>query len=172
LRERPVRSRLAALAVLACALAGAAVACTDAPPRPPTASEVYGRAMKALEAGSLADLDPWLSAAGKDQVRRDLLAWRDAALRDPVEGPRVFSRLPPGARQPSKALVEKALQGDVASLLALYVAIDPHPVGSAAPPPEPTTATVEYRYLARDGSHRRVILSKRGEVWAIEQLAL
>jgi hypothetical protein len=163
-----VRARLAGLAWIALA---AAAACGDAPSGPPTAPDVFLRAMRAVEAGSLADLDPWLSPAGRDQVRRDLAAWRPFLL-DPVEGPRLLSRLPSGSKAPPKSLVEKAMAGDAAALLALYVAIDPHPVGRVPAPPAPATPTVEYRYQARDGSHRRVILVKRGEEWRIDQLAL
>ena len=165
---------------LLCVLATTASCGKGAPPPPPTAGDVFSRAMNALGAGDLAALGSVLSPAGADQVRRDLEAWRTAVLVDPAEGPRVLSRLPSGPAAPPRALVEKALAGDPAALLALYVAIDPHPASGESDPsaaaaygvPVVPGSPVLFLYAARDGSRRRVILTKYPDGWKVDLLSL
>src|SRR5207249_11099088 len=73
--RRPCSSLLLAVSLAACGKGGSA----PAAPRGPDLSSpeaVWSQASKALEAGDLASLAPFLSEAGARQVRRDLEAWR------------------------------------------------------------------------------------------------
>ena len=163
LMESPMDFRRARSTLLLLAVAFVAVACgKGAPPPPPTAAQVFVHAMKALEAGNLADLESCLSPRGRDQVRRDLQAWR-ASLVDAIEGPRLLARLQSGTAAPAKALIDKAMVGDPASVLALLVAIEPHPWGSTPAPPEPPASPAQYLYRAANGAQSPVILTRAGD---------
>ena len=85
---------------------------------------VWAQASKAIEVGDLAGLSTFLSDGGRVQVTRDLLAWR-GMLADPQTGPRIHARIPVARTSEEKADLERALAGDAASLLRLYVRADP-----------------------------------------------
>jgi hypothetical protein len=132
---------------------------------------VYVQATEALARGDLAALSRVLSPAGEAQVRRDLEAWR-RVLRDPATGPREISRLPV-RDEAERASLARALEGDAAELLRVYVRADPRtparPVPAARSPQE-TWAQIDY--VARDGSRRRVVMTRTGAEWRVDVLQL
>ncbi len=129
-------------------------------------------AMKALAAGDLSRLDVVLSPAGAAQVRRDLEAFR-RVLSDPATGPKAMSRVAAPKDEAEKAAIEKALSGDPAALLALYVRADPHPDAAVPPPPlAPDASWAQMDYVARDGTRKRVVLTRTGGAWKVDLLQL
>ena len=172
--RRPCSSLLLAVSLAACGKGGSA----PAAPRGPDLSSpeaVWSQASKALEAGDLASLAPFLSEAGARQVRRDLEAWRKVLV-DTDTGPRTLARIPTAKTEEEKADLERALAGDLASLLRVYVRADPHPAPAAVlapvPPRPPEAAWAELEYGAHDGSRRAVVLTREAREWRIAQIQL
>jgi hypothetical protein len=169
---RPVG--LAVVLVLAAAAAcgrGGAGAAPSAPDLATPRSTLEG-ALRALEAGDLGALAPYLSPEAADRLRRDLSAWREMLVH-PREGPRLLALAPPPKDAREADGTRRALAGDVAGLLRLYVATEPHPYAPAkAPDPGPGGRRVEGLYRARDGSWRSVLLALEGDRWRVERLQL
>ena len=167
-------SLLFVVSLASCGKGGSA----PAAPRGPDLSSpeaVWAQASKALEAGDLASLAPFLSEAGARQVRGDLEAWR-SVLADRDTGPRTFARIPAAKTEGERADLERALAGDLASLLRVYVRADPHPAPAAlaapVPPRAPEATWAELEYGAHDGSRRRVVLTREAKEWRIVQIQL
>ena len=157
--------------LLVAAVAGCGGSGGAAGPDLSSPEEVFTQATEALSRGDLASLSRVLSPAGEAQVRRDLEAWR-LVLRDPVTGPRAISRLPvEGGAE--RASLQRALDGDAAELLRLYVRADPRTPERPVPAkrsPEETWAQIDYH--ARDGSRRRVVMTRTGTEWRVDVLQL
>jgi hypothetical protein len=170
-RRAPVAALLLALALAACGRPGPAGE-RERGPDLSTPEAVFASATRALAAGDLEALRATLSPDGERQVLRDLEAWR-RVLVDPGPGPRALSRLPPVLDAADAAARRRALEGDLAELLRLYVRADPRtpePPPPAARAPDATWAQIDYR--ARDGSLRRVVMTRRGAEWRVDALQL
>jgi hypothetical protein len=171
---RLLAARAAALVlVLAAASPGCGGGKGSGPAGPDLSSPevVHAQAMDALSRGDLEALVRVLSPAGEAQVRRDLEAWRRALL----DQPRALSRLPPPRDEAEREAWKRALAGDAAELLRLYVRADPHLPEAPAPAPAARPADASWAqldYRARDGSLRRVVLTRRGAEWRVDALQL
>ena len=136
-----------------------------------TPTSAYAGAMKAVEAGDLSRLAPYLTAQAALRLRRDLDAWREMLVH-PREGPRLLS-LPPPPRDAAEAEeVRRAIAGDPARLFRLYVAAHPHPYAPAGAEPPPGATRLELLYPSRDGSRRAVVLALADGLWKIDRLQL
>jgi hypothetical protein len=170
-RRAPIASLLLLL-VLALAACGRSGPAGARGPDLSTPEAVYESATRALAAGDLEALRATLSPDGERRVLRDLEAWR-RVLVDPGPGPRALSRLPPVSDAADAAARMRALVGDPAELLRLSVRADPRtpePPPPAARAPDATWAQIDYR--ARDGSLRRVVMTRRGAEWRVDALQL
>jgi hypothetical protein len=124
-------------------------------------------AMRALEAGDLGALRPYLTAEAERRLCADLEAWR-GTLVDPAAGPRVLSRLASRADL-DPDLLRRALGGETEALLRVLVSSDPRPFTPLDPPPQfPRGA--EVLYPVRDGSFRTVVLARDAVGWRVARL--
>jgi hypothetical protein len=135
-------------------------------------------AHRALSAGDLAGLRPYLSDAGFERLTADLLAWREKFV-DSASGPRVASRvrMPEGAAD--REGVARALTGgDPADLLRALVRIDPRePLPAPAPTAPrdargPTADRADLSMPAHGGESRLVRFVRGPDGWRIDHLPL
>jgi hypothetical protein len=168
------RARAALCALLWCVAAAGCGGSGGGGARGPdlsTPEVVFVQATEALARGDLAALSRVLSPAGDAQVRRDLEAWR-LVLRDPATGPRTLARLPV-ENEAERAALARALDGDAAELLRLYVRADPRTPERPVPVARaPDAAWAQIDYVARDGSRRRVVMTRAGGEWRVDVLQL